>query len=83
MAVSLVVYVNLADNSSNRKTATMPLLNHHLGGHRHGTNPLFPRTRARCSGAGIPHALLAVAERLCCPSPAERPSHRRGRISTA
>ena len=32
MAVSLVVYVNLTDNSSNRKTATMPLLNHHLGG---------------------------------------------------
>jgi len=50
----------------------MPPLNHRLWGHRHGTNPLFLRTRAHCSGVGIPHALLAVAERLRCPSPADR-----------
>jgi uncharacterized protein involved in response to NO len=48
-------------NRATQKPATMPPLNHHLWGHRHGTNPLFLRTRARCSGVGIPHALLLVA----------------------
>ena len=57
---------------STQKPATMPPLHYHLRGHRHGTNPLFLRTRARCSGVDIPHALLAVAERLRCPSPADR-----------
>src|SRR5712691_9695105 len=57
---------------STQKPATMPPLNYHLRGHRPGINPLFLRTRARCSGVGIPHALLAVAERLRCPSPADR-----------
>src|SRR5438093_9309879 len=36
-----------------QKPATMPPLHHHLRGHRHGTNPLFLRTRARCSGVGM------------------------------
>jgi hypothetical protein len=54
-----------------QKPATMPPLNHHLRGHRHGTNPLFLRTRARCSGVGIPHAQLPVAARLRRPMPAD------------
>ena len=52
----------LADNSSQHKNPLQcPPYTIHLRGHRHGTNPLFLRTRARCSGVGIPHALLAVA----------------------
>ena len=71
-AVGGVVYVNVADNSINTKTRYNAPLHYHLRGHRHGTNPLFLRTRARCSGVDIPHALVAVAERLPCPSPADR-----------
>jgi hypothetical protein len=38
----------------------------------HGPSPLFLQTRARGSGVGIPHVLLAVAQRLRSPSSADR-----------
>src|SRR5262245_13312233 len=67
----LVVYVNRVDNSVNIKTRYHAPCNSPLRGHCHGTNPLFLRTRARCSGVDIPDALLAVAPRCRCPSPAD------------
>jgi hypothetical protein len=70
-----VVYVNRADNSVNLKTRYNAPCNYHLRGHCHGTNPLFLRTRARCSGVCVPDALLAVAPRCRCPSPADRANH--------
>ena len=54
-----------------RKPGKMPSLHHHLRGHCHGTNPLFLPARARCTGVVLPHALLAVAPRRRCPSPAD------------
>ena len=55
-----------------RKPGKMPSFHHHLRGHCHGTNPLFLPARARCTGVVLPHALLAVAQRRRCPSPADR-----------
>jgi hypothetical protein len=55
---------------SAQEPATMPSFHRYQWGHCHGTDSLFLRTRAHCSAVGIPHALLAVAERLRCPSPA-------------
>jgi len=55
-----------------QESGTMPSLHHHLRGHCHGTNPLFLPARARCTGVVLPDALLAVAQRLRCPSPADR-----------
>src|SRR5215510_7890903 len=54
-----------------QESSKMPSFHHPLRGHCHGTNPLFLPARARCTGVVLPHALLAVAQRLCCPSPAE------------
>src|SRR4030095_3355993 len=57
---------------SAQKPVTMSSFHHPLGGHCHGTNPLFLPARARCSDICLPAALLAVAHRRCCPSPADR-----------
>jgi hypothetical protein len=52
--------------------ATMPSFHHHLRGHCHGTDPLVLPTRARGSGVRLPDALLAMAQRRRCLSPADR-----------
>jgi len=57
---------------SAQKPVTMSPFHHPLGGHCHGTNPLFLPARARCSDICLPAALRAVAHRRCCPSPADR-----------
>src|SRR4029453_9543265 len=56
---------------SAQEPATMPSFHRYQWGHCHGTTSLFLRTRAHCSAVGIPHALLAVAERPRCRSPAD------------
>ena len=51
---------------------SLPSLHHHMRGHCHGTNPLFLSAQTRCTGMVLPDALLAVAQRLRRPSPADR-----------
>src|SRR3989442_9572284 len=54
------------------KTRNHLLISPSSAGACHGTNPLFLPARARCTGVVLPHALLAVAQRLRCPSPVDR-----------